>query len=216
MKKTLLTCVLAIACILTAQAQRTPVKTHDFAFMGIEGGSGMNWFQLEDPYELSGAGFGNYYVGMHLEFLFGDRQQHGIITNEGIESFKGNIKCPTAFEGVAKASVINLFCKIGYKYSFRNTIFVEVFPQLDIPLTPKIITPANNTIERPTGEKTKVGFSLGVAVGKNFTDNLALVFRVKKSFTDFFDSDVFFPYMTKGGNKGNITAQMGIVIGFNL
>lgn len=186
--------------------------------MGLEGGASTNWYTLSEPYKLNGAGFGGFYAALHMEFLMGDRQQHGICADEGVETLRGKTKAPGLYEGSVENKVTNLYVKLGYKYTFRNAFFVEIFPQLDIPLVPTIIDPttARKEITPSTKEKTKLGFSVGASVGKNFTDNLAVVFRVKKSFTDYFNSDVFIPYMVPGATKGSVIFQIGIVLGFNL
>ncbi|MBQ3813330.1 MAG: outer membrane beta-barrel protein [Bacteroidales bacterium] len=218
MKKIVLFALLLCMGSSLALAQRVPVKHHSWAFMGLEGGVSNNWYTLSEPYKLSGFGFGGYYVGLHIEFLAGNRQQHGFFVDEGVEAIKGKIQAPGLYEGTVDSKVTNLYVKAGYKYAFRNAFFVEVFPQLDIPLNPTIIDPTTERreITPSTREKTKLGFSIGASVGRNITDNLAVVFRVKKSFTDYFYSDVYTPYMFPGVTKGSFIFQIGLVLGFNL
>jgi hypothetical protein len=114
--------------------------------------------------------------------------------------------------------VTNLYVKLGYKYTFRNSFFVEVFPQLDIPLNPTVVGPTTEHVSYTpsTTEKTKLGFAIGVSAGRNITDNFAIVFRLKKSFTDYFNYDAYGNYMLPGATKGAIIFQMGMVLGFNM
>ena len=219
MKKILLISLLLVAGVLTAAAQRTPVKSHSFAFMGLEAGGSANWYQLADGLERDGFGFGGFYAGMHIEFLAGNRLQHGIVVDEGVEKLQGKIKNPFVFEGAGfNTKLYNIYVKPGYKYAFRNSLFVEVFAQLDIPVGQTIIEPTTNRTqhEADVKEKTKLGFSVGIAGGRNITDNFAIVFRLKKSFTDYFAYDSLMPYMGPGMNKGAIIFQMGFSLGFNL
>lgn len=219
MKKTLLISLFIVTCALTAAAQSAPVKHHNWAFMGIEAGSSNNWYQLEDGLEREGFGFGGFYAGMHIEFLFGDRQQHGIVVDEGAEKLQGKIKNPMVFDGTPfNTRLYNIYVKPGYKYSFRNTFFIEVFPQLDIPVAQTVIEPTTSMTkhEADVNEKTKLGFSIGIAAGRNLTDNLAIVFRLKKSFTDYFACDSLLPYIGPGMNKGGLIFQMGLSFGFGM
>lgn len=218
MKKILLIVVLALTCVFQVSAQRTPVKHHGWAFMGLEGGASTNWYQFNEPYQRNGAGFGGYYAAFHVEFLMGNRQQHGICLDEGVEWLKGKSKAPLMYDGTVENKVTNLYVKLGYKYTFRNTFFVEVFPQLDIPLNPTVVGPTTEHVSYTpsTTEKTKLGFAIGVSAGRNITDNFAIVFRLKKSFTDYFNYDAYGNYMLPGATKGAIIFQMGMVLGFNM
>lgn len=219
--KKLIFILLTLAFLLPAAAQRTPVKSHEWAFMGLEAGSGANWFQVSEPYSRSGFGFGDFFVGMHMEFLFGNRQQHGIFVNEGVQWLKGKFKS-TEYDGQVSGKVINLYVRPGYKYTFRNAMFIEVYPQLDIPMNPTITDPhVNNPREYtpPATDKQAIGFGVGAGWGYNFSDNLAMVMRLTQSFTNMFDgdrADTYGEWFSPGACKGNLMFEMGFILGFGL
>lgn len=219
--KKILILFLSLSCSLSAIAQRAPVKSHEWAFMGLEGGSGGNWFQVSSPYSRSGFGFGDFFVGLHVEFLFGSRQQHGIFVNEGVQWLKGKFKS-TEYDGQVSGKVTNLYVRPGYKYTFRNAMFIEVYPQLDIPMNPTITDPYVDRPKEytpPVTDKQEIGFGLGAGWGYNFSDNLAMVMRLTQSFTNFFygdKTDAYGNWFTPGACKGNLLFEMGFILGFGL
>lgn len=211
MKKIILAAATALL-MATSMSAQAPVKHHDWAFMGLEAGSNYSfWSVTNNPYHKITPQPG-WVASMHIEFLFGNRQQHGINANVGAEALVSGVQ-EIEKGGTHRVQSTDVFVALGYKYTFRNQIFLEVRPQYDIYAACKRSINGTTEAEHDPNEKSPSGFSVGVGTGYNFTDNIAMFLRYKKGFGDMFNSVGVMPLECK---ETCGVLEMGITFGLTL
>ena len=211
MKKFFITMAAILAVTGAAWAQE-PVKKHDWAFIGLEVGPNYTFWSVSDnPYHKISPQPG--IVGsMHVEFLFGKRQQSGINLNVGVEWLNAGVQ-EVENGSTHRVQAMDVFFALGYKYTFRNGIFLEIRPQFDIYASCERRLNGTSEAKHDPKAKSPMGFSVGAGAGYNFTDNFAVFFRYKKGFGDIFNSVGVMPLECK--ETAGIL-EMGITFGLTM
>jgi len=209
MKKIILAVALAICAAAAVQAQ---TFSHRDIFMSVEAAGNMGSYSISDSAYDTGFKPG-WTGGFNMEAHLGDLQQYAMIISGKFGPHNGTW---SVADVEYQASYFTIGAYFGFRYLFRNKMFLEIMPGMDLPFSHKVKTPDGTVIKRQDSDPVDediFAFSVYGGVGYYINDFMTVFFRANKGFTDMFRNDRYNPTAIK---ETPVRFELGMSFGIGI